>query len=44
MKLDLKTGKETLIDADPEYDLSEVIISDRTKQLLGVAYNKDRLM
>ena len=44
VKLDLKTGKETLIDADPEYDLSEVIISDRTKQLLGVAYNKDRLM
>ena len=44
MKLDLKTGKETLIDADPEYDLSEVIISDRTKQLLGVAYNKDRLI
>ena len=44
VKLDLKTGKETLIDADPEYDLSEVLISDRTKQLLGVAYNKDRLI
>ena len=44
VKLDLKTGKETLMDADPDYDLSEVLISDRTKQLLGVAYNKDRLI
>ncbi len=26
VKLDLKTGKETLIDADPDYDLSEAII------------------
>lgn len=43
VKLDLKTGKETLIDADPDYDLSEVLISDRNNQLLGVAYNKDRL-
>ena len=44
VKLDLKTDKETLIDADPDYDLSEVLISDRTNQLLGVAYNKDRLI
>ena len=44
VKLDLKIGKETLIDADPEHDLSEVLISDRTRQLLGVAYNKDRLI
>ena len=44
VKFDLKTGKERLIDADPDYDLSEVLISDRTKQLLGVAYNKDRLI
>ena len=44
VKLDLKTGKETLIDADPEYDLSGVFISDRTNQLLGVAYNKERLI
>jgi dipeptidyl aminopeptidase/acylaminoacyl peptidase len=44
VKLDLKTGKETVIDADPDYDLSGVIISDRTNQLLGVAYNKDRLI
>ena len=44
MKFDLKTGEETLIDADPDYDLSGVFISDRTNQLLGVAYNKDRLI
>ena len=41
--LDLKTGKETVIDEDPEYDLSEVVISDQTNDLLGVAYNRDRL-
>ena len=44
VKLDLKTGKETVIDEDPDYDLSEVLISDRTNQLLGVAYDKDRLI
>ena len=41
--LDLKTGKETVIEEDPEYDLSEVIISDQTNELLGVGYNRDRL-
>lgn len=41
--LDLKTGKETIIDEDPEYDLSEVLISDQTNELLGVGYNRDRL-
>ena len=41
--LDLKTGKETVIDQDPEYDLSEVLISDQTNELLGVGYNRDRL-
>jgi dipeptidyl aminopeptidase/acylaminoacyl peptidase len=41
--LDLKTGKETIIDEDPDYDLSEVIISDQTNELLGVGYNRDRL-
>lgn len=43
VKLDLKTGKETVIDADPDYDLGGVLISDRTNQLLGVAYNRDRV-
>ena len=33
-----------MIDEDPDYDLSEVLISDRTNQLLGVAYDKDRLI
>ena len=42
-KLDLKTGAETLIDEDPEYDLEGPIISDKTHELLGVTYNKDRL-
>jgi dipeptidyl aminopeptidase/acylaminoacyl peptidase len=41
--LDLKTGKETVIDEDPEYDLSEVLISDQTNELLGVGYNRERL-
>lgn len=44
VKLDLKSGLETVIDADPDYDLGEVLISDRTNELLGVAYNKDRLI
>jgi dipeptidyl aminopeptidase/acylaminoacyl peptidase len=41
--LDLKTGKETVIDEDPEYDLSEVLISDQTNELLGVGYDRERL-
>lgn len=44
VKLDLKTGKETVIDEDPKYDLSDVVISDRTNELLGVVYNKDRMV
>jgi hypothetical protein len=27
--------QETLIDADPDYDLSEVLVSNRTNQLFG---------
>ncbi|MFZ5807616.1 MAG: S9 family peptidase [Verrucomicrobiota bacterium] len=42
-KLDLKTGQETIIDQDPEYDLDSPIISDLTHELLGVAYNRERL-
>ncbi len=44
VKLDLKTGKETVIDEDPKYDLGDVVISDRTNELLGVVYNKDRMV
>jgi dipeptidyl aminopeptidase/acylaminoacyl peptidase len=43
VSLDLKTGKESVIDEDPEYDVSEVVISDQTNELLGVGYNRDRL-
>ena len=43
VKLDLKSGLETLIEADPDYDLGDVLISDRTNELLGVAYDRDRL-
>jgi dipeptidyl aminopeptidase/acylaminoacyl peptidase len=41
--LDLKTGNETVIDEDPNYDVTEVITSDRSNELLGVAYNRERL-
>jgi dipeptidyl aminopeptidase/acylaminoacyl peptidase len=39
--LDVKTGEETVIDEDPEYDLSEVLMTRRTHQLVGVAYEKE---
>lgn len=41
--LNLKTGKEVVIDQDPEYDLDGPIVSDLTHELLGIAYNRDRL-
>lgn len=43
MKLDLTSGKETLIDQDAEYDVAGPVISDLTHKLLGVEYNKERL-
>jgi dipeptidyl aminopeptidase/acylaminoacyl peptidase len=43
VKLDLKSGQETVIDQDPEYDVQGPIISDLTHKLMGVAYNKERL-
>jgi len=43
VKLDVKTGTETVIDQDPEFDVSGPLISDRTHRLLGVLYNKERL-
>lgn len=42
--LDLKTGKETVLDSDPQYDLGGVLISDITGQLLGASYDKERLV
>jgi len=40
--LDIETGEETVIDQDPEYNLSKVFVSERTHQLLGIAYEKER--
>lgn len=44
VRLDLKTGLEKVIDEDPNYDLSDVWISDRTQEIMGVSYNKDRMV
>jgi dipeptidyl aminopeptidase/acylaminoacyl peptidase len=42
VKLDIKTGAETVVDQDAEYDIAGPVISDLTHQLLGVSYNKER--
>jgi dipeptidyl aminopeptidase/acylaminoacyl peptidase len=44
VKLDLKTGAETVVDQDPEYDFGGALISDLTHEIIGVSYNKDRLV
>jgi dipeptidyl aminopeptidase/acylaminoacyl peptidase len=44
VELDLVTGEERVIDADDEADLSGPIVSDRTGELLGAAYLRDRLV
>jgi dipeptidyl aminopeptidase/acylaminoacyl peptidase len=41
VKLDLKSGKETVIDQDPEYDVGGPIVSDLTHKLMGATYNKE---
>ncbi len=41
VKLGIATGKETVIDQDPEYDVDGPVISDLTHKLLAVGYNKD---
>jgi len=43
VKLDAKSGIETVIDKDPEFDVTGPVISEFTHKLLGVAYNKERL-
>jgi dipeptidyl aminopeptidase/acylaminoacyl peptidase len=43
-KLDLKTGRETIVSSDPHYDLGGALISDRTRRLLAATYEKDRLV
>jgi dipeptidyl aminopeptidase/acylaminoacyl peptidase len=44
VKLDIGTGKESVIDQDSEYDATGPVISDLTHKLMGVAYNKERLV
>ncbi len=41
VKLDLGTGRESVIDQDLEYDVDGPIINDLTHDLMGVAYNKE---
>ena len=43
VKLDAESGKETVVDQDPDYDVDGPIISEHTHMLEGVAYYKDRL-
>ncbi len=42
--INIATGAERLIDADEEADLSAPIISDRTGELLGAVYRRDRIV
>ena len=44
VELDLADGSERVIDADDQADLSGPIVSDRTGELLGAAYLRDRLV
>jgi len=41
--LDLTTGAETVIAADPQYDLGGVLLEPRTRALQAVAFYRDRL-
>lgn len=42
--LDIATGEQTVIDSDEESDLVAPIISDKTKELQGALYRRDRLV
>lgn len=42
--LDVATGEERVIDADEEADLGSPIISDRTGELVGATYRRDRIV
>jgi dipeptidyl aminopeptidase/acylaminoacyl peptidase len=44
VKLDVKSGRETVIDQDPEFDVDGPVISDLTHKLMGVAYNKEHFI
>ncbi len=42
--LDIASGEERVIDADDEADLGSPIISDRTGELIGAGYRRDRIV
>jgi dipeptidyl aminopeptidase/acylaminoacyl peptidase len=44
VNLDIATGKETVIAKNPDYDIGNVIVSDKTRKLLGVAFNEDKVV
>jgi dipeptidyl aminopeptidase/acylaminoacyl peptidase len=44
VKLEIASAKETVIAEDPNYDIGSVLISDKTHQLIAVAYDKDRMV
>ncbi len=43
VRLDIATGAETVVDEDEVVDIGGPIISDKTGELLGAAYVRDRL-
>jgi dipeptidyl aminopeptidase/acylaminoacyl peptidase len=44
VELDLETGAELVVDADDEVDLGAPVLSDRTGELLGAFYRRDRIL
>jgi dipeptidyl aminopeptidase/acylaminoacyl peptidase len=44
VNLDIASGKETVLAQNPNYDIGNVIISDKTRKLLAVAFNEDKLV
>jgi len=44
VRIDLKTGLETVMDQNPEVDVAGVLFSDLTHEILGISYNSDRLI
>ena len=44
VNLDIASGKETVIAKNPNYDIGNVIVSDKTRKLLAVAYNEDKVV
>ncbi|HEX4085758.1 MAG TPA: S9 family peptidase [Chthoniobacteraceae bacterium] len=42
VKLDIATGKETVIDSDPEYDCAGPVITAWSHTLLGAQYDRER--